>query len=103
MVSVGTRKARAKASWAASSARSKSPRKPIRVARTRPHSSWKTRSIRALHLHHGANLDGAARSRRRDPRREGHRLVEVVGLDQVVAAELLLGLDKRPVGGQGLA
>jgi len=32
------------ASWAASSARSKSPRKPIRVARTRPHSSRKTRS-----------------------------------------------------------
>ena len=32
----------AKASCAASSARSKSPRKPIRAARTRPHSSRKT-------------------------------------------------------------
>ena len=32
----------ANASWAASSARSKSPRRPIRLARTRPHSSRKT-------------------------------------------------------------
>ena len=33
-------------SWATSSARSKSPRKPTRVARTRPHSSRKTSSSR---------------------------------------------------------
>ena len=34
--------AMANASWAASSARSKSPRKPMSAARTRPHSSRKT-------------------------------------------------------------
>ena len=39
----------ANASWAASSASSKSPRKPIRVARTRPHSSRKTWSRVATH------------------------------------------------------
>ena len=39
----------ANASWAASSARSKSPRKPIRAARTRPHSSRKTCSRARYH------------------------------------------------------
>ena len=38
----------AKASWAASSASSKLPRRPTRVARTRPHSSRKTASSSAV-------------------------------------------------------
>src|SRR3954470_14780551 len=93
----------ANASWAASSARSKSPRKPIRVASTRPHSSRKVRSISALALHERADLHCAAQARRRDPRGHLDRGVEVVGLVEVVAAELLLRLRERTVGGEGAA
>src|SRR5256885_2068079 len=95
--------ATANASCAASSARSKSPRKPMRVARTRPHSSRKTCSISALALHDRPYLYGAPGARRGNARGQLDRGVEVVGLVEVVAAELLLGLGERAVGGQRLA
>src|SRR3712207_7477994 len=37
-----------------------------------------------------------------DPGRDLDGLVQVLGLDNVEAAELLLGLGERPVGAQGL-
>ena len=87
----------ANASWVASSARSKSPRKPIRLARTRPHSSRKTCSSSATAppavaprpRHPVAPPESArqARAPRRGsrPRRAG-------------AAEHLLRVRERPVG-----
>ena len=92
----------ANASCAASSARSKSPRKPISAARTRPHCSRKTCSISAT-THDGPDLDRAAQPRGRDRRGDRDRRVEVVGLEDEVAAERLLGLDVRAVGGERLA
>ena len=74
--------ATANASWAASSARSKSPRKPTSAASTRPHSSRKTCSTSALPLHQRPHLDRAAHARGRDPRGELDRRVEIVGLDR---------------------
>jgi hypothetical protein len=77
--------AAANASWAASSASSKSPRKAIRVARTRLHSSRKTRSriataprsVAPRRRRQGGPPGSArrARSRRRGrrPRRTGSR------------------------------
>ena len=67
----------ANASCAASSARSKSPRKPISAARTRPHSSRKTAAGRCRSaLHERPHLDRAG-ARRRDPRGDRDRVVEV--------------------------
>ena len=70
------------------------------MASTRPHSLAEDlldqRSTTRTHL------DRAAHPRRRDPRGELDRRVEVVGLEQVVAAEGLLGLRERPVGRQRL-
>src|SRR5712691_794164 len=114
--------ATAKASWTASSARSKSRRIRISVARARPPSSRKARSttsrvsssapdrgaaltsswLRLRELHDRPHLDDPAPSRR-DPRGGVDRLVQVVALHHVVAAELLLGLDERPVGGEALS
>ena len=91
----------ANASWAASSARSKSPRKPISAATTRPHSSRKMRS--SSPLGHRAHLDCAAHAGRRHARGELDRGVEVVGLVEEVAAERLLDGDERAVGRQRLA
>ena len=54
-------------------------------------------------LHQRAHLDRAAHPGRRDPRGQLDRRVEVVGLEEQVAAERLLGLDERAVGGQRLA
>ena len=51
----------------------------------------------------GPHLDGAAEARRRDPRGELDRGVEVVGLEQEVAADGFLDLDERAVGGERLA
>src|SRR5256885_1384865 len=45
----------------------------------------------------------AAGARRRDPAGDLQRLVQVLGLDQVEPAELLLGLGERAVGGGQLA
>ena len=92
----------ANASCAASSARSKSPRKPIRDASTRPHWSRKTWSRPVT-----TPRWGGSRWRRPcwrpGPRRHLDRGVEIVGLEEEVAAEGLLGLDERAVGGEGLA
>src|SRR6266545_2893906 len=107
-----------KASCTASSARPKSPRIRMRVATVCPDSSRNTRSTISRvvsatltsqgrsggrgELHHRADLDRAV-ARPRDPGRDLDRLVEVLAVDQVVAAELLLGLGEGPVGGERLA
>ena len=113
------------ASWTASSARSKSPRTRISVATARPDSSrnrrsttsWAAavgrrgpgRSVGGRPLRPGRrraagevedrpDLDRAV-LRARDHRRVVDRLVEVGRLDEVEAAERLLGLGERAVGG----
>ena len=94
----------ANASWVASSARSKSPRKPISAASTRPHWSRKACSSIALTTSiDRAHLDRAAHAAAGILRGELDRRVEVVGLEEQVAAERLLHLDERAVGGQRLA
>src|SRR3984957_15580049 len=112
--------AAAKASWSASSARSKSPTRRISVASARPVSSRNIFSILADGItyescpagsrlnqfrridHDRPNLDrsvlGAGNSSR-----DRNRRIEVLGFDQIVAAELLAGFGKRAVGGQNLA
>src|SRR5262245_36282050 len=52
---------------------------------------------RSVEHHDGPHLDGAALGAGAALGRL-ERLVEAVGLDHVVAAELLLGLGERPVG-----
>src|SRR5215207_687878 len=106
-----------KASWTASSARSKSPRTRMRVATACPDSSRNTRSTSArvsaatltprlsgrhVHLHDRPDLDRPAADVG-DPGGDLDRLVQVLGLDDVEAAELLLGLGERPVGAEGRA
>src|SRR5882672_9732460 len=59
-------------------------------------------SGRARHRPDGPDLDGAV-TRVRDARGDADRFVEVLGLDEVVPAELLLGLGEGPVGRDGLA
>ena len=86
----------ANASCAASSARSKSPRKPIRAARTRPHSSRKTRSRIAITPRAGRTSIAPPSRARGDPRRELDRGVEVVGLEEQIAAEDSLISTKGP-------
>src|SRR5919112_1300650 len=98
-----------KASWTASSARSKSPRTRMRVATACPDSSRNTRSTSArasvatltprrlpslgghVDLHDRPDLDRPAADVG-DPGRQLDGLVQVLGLDQVEAAQLLLGL-----------
>src|SRR4051794_36990312 len=114
--------AASRAAASASSARSMSPRIRISVARIRPRSCLKTLSIvsrledTAPELSPGAgmmmpsacehpdrpHLDRAA-LRGGDPRGDLGRLVQILRLDQVVAAQLLLHLRERPVRGQRLA
>ena len=55
-----------------------------------------------LPLHQRPHLDRAAHPRRRDPRGDLDRRVEVVGLDQEEAAQVLLRVDERAVGEQRL-
>src|SRR5262249_59659241 len=55
-----------------------------------------------LHLPDRPHLD-AAETRRRTARGGLDRLVQVPGLDQVISAELLLGLGERAVGGYNIA
>src|SRR6266508_1289882 len=107
-----------KASWTASSARSKSPSTRMRVATARPDSYRKTCSttppaslgpaaatpspVRVgprWELHDRADLDRAVAGAG-DPRRHFDGLVQVLAVDHVVAAELLLGLREGPVGGE---
>jgi hypothetical protein len=56
-----------------------------------------------LPLHQGTHLDGAAHTRGRNPRGDLERRVEIVDVDQVVAAEVFLRLDKRTVGEKRLS
>src|SRR6266511_5775520 len=110
-------KATANASCTASSATSMSPKTRIRAATDRPDSSRKIRPMAAssavgaaspsrtrsgLPVRERADLD-----RRLDDlgdlRRPGERGVEVLGLDDVEPAEVLLRLGERAVGGQDVA
>src|SRR4051812_24487223 len=91
----------ANASWVASSATSKSPRKPISVARTRPHSSRNTCSISVV-APQWATLDRAVHPDCGNARGQLDRGIEVVGLEEVVPAENLLRLGERPVRNQRL-
>src|SRR5436190_3243236 len=109
------RRATANASWTASSARSMSPKARIRAAIDRPDSSRKIRPTAASsnremvlmssslsglgYVSEGADLDrlrdcGAGLRR---PREGG---VEVVGLDDVEAAQMFLRFGEGAVGGQ---
>src|SRR5215468_3518626 len=82
----------ANASAAASSASSMSPRMPTRVASTRPHWSRKTTSIATeASVEDGPHLDGCAGSGLLEQfPGDGECPVEVVGLDQDQADEVLL-------------
>src|SRR5262249_19035853 len=51
----------------------------------------------------GSHFDHASRGQRRDARRDRNRLVAVFALDQVVTAQLLLGLGERSVRDDGFA
>src|SRR5215204_3623404 len=108
------RRATANASWTASSARSTSPNIPVRAATDRPDSSRRIRPIAALSLvtaswsaagrsgrhlgREGAHLDGGP-DEGRHLRCPDQRAVQVVGLDEVEASEVILGLGERAVGG----
>src|SRR5216683_3979542 len=112
------RRATANASWTSSSARSMSPKARIRAAIDRPDSSRKIRptaasSRRELALM-SSSLSGlgyvserADLDRLRDCggglRRPGEGGVEVVGLDDVEAAQMFLRFGEGAVGGQYLA
>src|SRR5580692_5760234 len=108
-------RATANASCMTSSARSKLPRRPIRVARIRPDSSRNMRSIsiRLPVAHRLAGWTGArlgpiafdnwsyldgAEARRRDAGRHCDGIVEILGLNHVKATKLLLGFGKGTVG-----
>ena len=98
------------ASWTASSAMSMSPKKRTRVATARPDSCRKTCSIVGRSggapglglVLEGPHLDRALAGRG-GLRRPLQRGVEVGGLDDPEATELLLGLGERAVGGDDLA
>src|SRR5712671_3271338 len=113
--------ATAKASCSTSSARSKSRRSRIRVARARGRSSrysvsksmgaarqskppggvWR-RLLDGRRGHDRTHFD-RARARGRDAGGELDRLVEILGLDEVEAAQLLARLREGAVGGDRLA
>ena len=101
--STGQRRAAiANASCAASSATSTSRQNPTNAATTRAHSARNTSSS-IRRRRDGPDLDRAAHAQGGDPRGDGERGVQVGGLDEVVAAEHLLGLGERAVGEQQLA
>src|SRR6266508_160782 len=103
------------ASWTASAARSTSPRSRMRVATACPNSSRKTCSTTSRvasatltppdrsggELHDRAHLDRAV-ERPGDLGGGLDRLVEVLAVDDVEAAELLLGLGEWAIGGERL-
>src|SRR5438445_6544913 len=112
------RKATANASCTASSATSMSPKTRIRAATDRPDSSRKIRPTSAPSSLGAASMscslsgpgyvsERADLDRLRDCcgglRRPGERGVEVIGLDDVEAAEVFLRLREGAVGGQHLA
>src|SRR5881628_2173071 len=110
--------AAANASWSDSSATSKSPSRRMSVARIRPYSVrkmssmpmtawWKSYSTgrprardRLLRRPHpdGPHLDRVAPLQQRVAGGDRERLVEVLDLDDAIAAQLLLGLGERAVG-----
>ena len=103
--------ARAKASCAHSSARSQSPRHPDQGRDDATPLRAERGGDRGLdaagrgggHISQiGPHFD-RARCRAGDLRRDLDRFVEILGLDQVEAADLLLGLRERTVGGDDLA
>src|SRR5438876_4165144 len=104
--------AMANASCRASSARSKSPTRRISVASTRPASLRKMVSTslgvmayatpRSVVDPDRPDFDRAVPGAR-NPCRDRQCRIEILGLDQVIAAKLLVGLRERPVGGEGLA
>src|SRR5512132_3502616 len=110
-------RATANASWTASSARSMSPTTRIRVATDRPDSWRKIRPTSAWSRVAGASpsptrsgLGGGERpdldrlaDRRRGLGRPDQRRVQVLGLDDVEAAQVLPRLHEGPVGGHHLA
>src|SRR5438876_4719650 len=114
----------AKASWRASSARSKSPRSLMRVASTRPPSCRNISSMTLESMPRKIPSPGRGRGYRRDesavhgPDRadfdaavpcawnassDRDCLIKVLHLDEVIAAELLARLGERSVAGHGLA
>src|ERR1051326_6311235 len=114
--SMGQRsRATSRASCSASWASSKSRTVPISEARMRSASRAKVSditcrvvSIVGLYLpvlvefHHRTNFNGAASSCG-DAGSQGNCFVEVFAIHQVVATELLFGLGKWTIGGQGFA
>ena len=77
------------------------------VATTRPHSSRNAAATAAStsaaqHLPDRPHFD-RPEPRAGDLRRDLDRLVEILAVDDVVAADLLLGLGERTVGGEHLA
>src|SRR5436190_9357588 len=112
------RRATANASWTASSARSMSPKARIRAAIDRPDSSRKIRPAAAAsnremalmssslsglgYMSEGADLD-RLRDRGAGLRRPREGGVEVVGLDDVEAAQMFLRFGEGAVGGQYVA
>src|SRR5438552_3629421 len=112
------RSATANASCTASSARSMSPKTRIRAATDRPDSSRKMRPTSASSTLGGASTSCTLSARGCLPegpdldrplhavgglRRPRERRVEVLGLDDVEAAEVFLRLREGAVGGQHLA
>src|ERR687897_1478526 len=103
------------ASWTDSSARSMLPRSRTRPATTRPYSSRNTRAIasdvrsaiRPLQSDFGVVLEGTHLDRAAACHRgllgPPQRLVEVVGLDDPEAADVLLRLQVGAVGGDDVA
>src|SRR5215211_216297 len=110
-------RATAKASWTASSARSMSPKTPIRAASDRPDSSRKIRPtspssslMAALPSPTPSGLEARERTDLDrhldgpgDLRRPTKRGIQVLGLDDVEATQVLLGLHEGAVGGHHLA
>src|SRR5918998_258198 len=72
------------------------PRRPRKRPRRRSLPDPPPRSRPSAEHHHRAHLDAA--ERRRDPLCHGDGLVEVGGLDEVVAVECLLGFGESSIG-----
>src|SRR5258708_6868040 len=101
--------AAAKASCMASSAYLKSPTRRVRGASAPPASARNTVSMRFAPIDRSGFADRPDGTDLDRPvpgawslRRDRSRLVEILRLDHVVAAELLAGFGKRAVGGDGL-